>query len=167
MSPTAHRPASLEGIVLRAQSGHCQVVDRTGTRWHALQRGRLKSGPRVSLTVVVAGDRVRFHPLPHGRHEAVLEEVLPRRNRVSRRTSRRDRGRREQVLMANLDQLLVVQSVTRPRPVAGFVDRLLAAAAQHGTTGLLCSATSTRRPPPRVAGTGTGGWVTACCCCRP
>jgi len=127
-----------EGIVLRAQSGHCYVATPDGQQWHCVVRGRLKSGPRTTQTVVVAGDRVRFRPAPGEEREAVLEEVLPRRNRVSRRTSRRDRGRHEQVLMANLDQVLVVQSVARPDPRPGFVDRLLAAAEQDGVRGLLC-----------------------------
>ena len=56
------------------------------------------------------------------------DTVLERRNKISRMSSRRDRGRVEQVLMANLDQVVVVQSVSRPDPVDGFVDRLLVAA---------------------------------------
>ncbi len=127
-----------EGTVLRAQSGHCRILDDTGRTWHALLRGRLKSGPRLARTVVAAGDRVRFRPVDAAAGEAVLEEVLPRRNRISRRTTRRDRGRREHVLMANLDRVIVVQSVARPAPVPGFVDRLLAAAEQHAVPAAVC-----------------------------
>ena len=79
-------------------------------------------------TVVVAGDRVRFSARDSADGEGVVEEVLPRRNRISRLAARRSGGRVEQVLMANLDLLVVVQSVRDPEPQTGFVDRLLAAA---------------------------------------
>ncbi len=126
-----------EGIVIRAGAGHCQVA--TGSEsWRCRVRGRLKQGPRQVQTVVVAGDRVRFEAVagqgPDGR-EGVVEEVLPRRNRISRMAARRSGGRVEQVLMANLDQLVVVQSVREPEPQTGFVDRLLAAALRFDVAG--------------------------------
>jgi len=68
----------------------------------------------------------------------VVEEVLPRRNKISRMSSKRDRGRIEQVMMANLDQIVVVQSLRQPDPVAGFVDRLLVAAERFDVAGVLC-----------------------------
>jgi ribosome biogenesis GTPase len=99
----------------------------------------LKKGPRLTQTVAVAGDRVRFLALgsdpdnPSG----IIEEVLPRRNRISRLAARRSGGRTEQVLMANLDQVVAVQSLQEPSPQTGFVDRLLVAAERFGVTGIL------------------------------
>jgi ribosome biogenesis GTPase len=40
--------------------------------------------------------------------------------------------------MANLDQVVVVQSVAEPAPQKGLVDRLLLAAERYGVPGLLC-----------------------------
>ena len=61
---------------------------------------------------------------------AVIEEVEPRRNAFSRRAS----GERpeEQVVAANLDQVLIVASMHRPDFKHGFVDRVLA----QGSLGL-------------------------------
>jgi ribosome biogenesis GTPase len=67
----------------------------------------------------------------------VIEEVLPRRNRVSRLAARRSGGHVEQVLMANLDQVVAVQSLCEPAPQKGFVDRLLVAAERFGVDGVL------------------------------
>ena len=130
---------SREGLVIRAGAGHCQVAVGDGT-WRCRVRGRLKQGPREVQTVVVAGDRVRVRAVtgnaaPDAGGEAVVEEVLPRRNRLSRMAARRNGGRVEQVLMANLDLLVVVQSVRDPEPQTGFVDRLLAAALRFGVAG--------------------------------
>jgi len=126
--------------VLRSQSGFCTVL--SGGREHLCKlRGRLKQGRQRSRTVAVAGDRVSFRLVADAGGDTpsgVVEAVLPRDNKISRSSSRRDRGRKEQVLMANLDQIVVVQSVRQPAPMKGFVDRLLAAAEHYGVDGLLC-----------------------------
>jgi ribosome biogenesis GTPase len=129
-----------EGTVLRAQSGHCLVSDRDVV-YRCRVRGRLRKGERSAQTVAVAGDRVRFRPVPSdgtAEPSGVIEVVLPRRNRISRMAARRSGGRVEQVLMANLDQVVAVQSVAQPAPSAGFVDRLLVAAERFGVAGVLC-----------------------------
>jgi ribosome biogenesis GTPase len=99
----------------------------------------LKKGPRKVQTVVVVGDRVRFLVLDSGadKPSGVIEEVLPRRNRISRMAARRSGGRTEQVLMANLDQVVAIQSLLEPAPQTGFVDRLLVAAERFGVDGVL------------------------------
>ena len=110
-----------------------------GAQWRCRVRGRLKKGPKAAQTVVVVGDRVRFGVLDAGGDPptGVIEEVLPRRNRISRQAARRSGGHVEQVLMANLDQVVAVQSLREPAPQTGFVDRLLVAAERFGVTGVL------------------------------
>lgn len=102
-------------------------------------RGRLKKGRKESQTVAVVGDRVRFAVLDRGAEPptGVIEEVLPRRNRISRLAARRSGGQVEQVLMANLDQVVAVQSLSEPAPQKGFVDRLMVAAERFGVDGVL------------------------------
>lgn len=129
---------SRRGIVIRSTSGHSQVAEG-GRVWLCRVRGRLKKGPRQEQTPAVVGDNVVFLPVdaeadpPLG----VIEEVLPRRNRISRMAARRSGGQTEQVLMANLDQVVAVQSVAEPAPQTGFVDRLLVAAERFGVQGVL------------------------------
>ncbi|MBE0565973.1 MAG: ribosome small subunit-dependent GTPase A [Krumholzibacteria bacterium] len=138
MNDTTEGVAPGTGLVIRAASGSCDV-SAAGRLWRCDLRGRLTRGPREVQTPVVAGDQVRFSPVD-ARAEpptGVVEEVLPRRNRVSRQASRRSGGRVEQVLMANLDQVVVVQSVREPAPQTGFVDRLLVAAERFGVGGVL------------------------------
>ncbi len=128
----------LEGVVVRTSGGRCFVaVD--GRQWNCQLRGKLKQGERRTQSVAVAGDHVvirALHP-ELDPPEGIVEEVLPRRNRISRVAARRSGGRREQVLVANLDQVVVVQSVTSPVPQKGFVDRLLVAAERFGVAGIL------------------------------
>jgi ribosome biogenesis GTPase len=127
-----------EGIVIRATAGRCQVA-AGGEVWSCKVRGRLKKGPKQTQTVAVVGDRVRFLVLGRdpGQLTGVIEEILPRRNRISRLAARRSGGRTEQILMANLDQVVAVQSITEPVPPKGFVDRLLVAAERFRVAGVL------------------------------
>jgi len=110
-----------------------------GVEWRCQVRGRLKKGPREVQTVAVVGDQVRFTVLDEKAEPpmGIIEEVLPRRNRISRLAARRSGGRVEQVLMANLDQVVAVQSLREPTPQKGFVDRLLVAAERFGVDGVL------------------------------
>jgi ribosome biogenesis GTPase len=125
------------GIVVRAHSGQC-LVAVAGVTYRCQVRGRLKKGPRQVQTVAVVGDRVRLRVLDGEAAEGVIEEVLPRHNRISRQAARRAGGRVEQVLMANLDQVIAVQSLREPAPQTGFVDRLLVAAERFEVAGVLC-----------------------------
>jgi len=133
--------AAREGVVVRSGAGTCRVA-AGGVTYLCRLRGRLKHGRQQTQAVVVAGDRVRVRPLPSAAEAAepmgVVEAVLPRRNRVSRRAARRTGGHREQVLMANLDQVVAVQSVAEPAPQGVLVDRLLVAAERFGVRAVLC-----------------------------
>lgn len=141
------------GIVVQATGGNCRVVEvafagteaatiepsTTGREWLCGLRGRLKKGPKEAQTVAVVGDHVRFAAIDAAADppQGVIEEVLPRRSRVSRQAARRSGGFIEQVLMANLDQVVAVQSVQDPAPQKSFVDRLLLAAERFGVEGVL------------------------------
>jgi ribosome biogenesis GTPase len=99
----------------------------------ARARGKLM-GPRKSLgNAVVVGDRVGWTSAPAaGRQEgeAVIETVVPRRNAFSRRAS----GVRtvEQVVAADLDQVVLVASVAEPEFSRGLADRVLCQAEHAG-----------------------------------
>lgn len=87
-------------------------------------RGRLgRGGERRAQALVVVGDRVRIEGAGS---DAVVVEVLPRRNELARMASR-GRGVTH-VFAANVDHAVVVASVASPPLRTGFVDRCLAAA---------------------------------------
>lgn len=140
-TPLAGQTGTCEGVVIRAGAGSCRV-SVGATVYLCRLRGRLKHIRRAAQNVVVAGDRVVIQPLPQAAADAepagVVEAVLPRRNQLSRRAARRTGGHIEQVLMANLDQVVAVQSVAEPAPQGCLVDRLLVAASRYGGTAVLC-----------------------------
>jgi ribosome biogenesis GTPase len=84
---------------------------------------------------VAVGDRVRYLPGERG-SEGLIVEVLPRRNHLSRLSP----GPRpdEQVIVANVDQVVPVMSIRQPAAQWTLLDRYLAAAESAGIPSAIC-----------------------------
>jgi len=119
-----------------------------GTTVVAHARGRLKKKPLES-TFVVVGDQVRWEQLPDGSY--VIEEVLPRVRAMTRlKTLPHGRGTRrwdrqgylsekEQVIIANPDQIVFVIACADPAPHLRILDRLLVGAERQNIPALICA----------------------------
>ena len=119
--------ASAEGVVARVDFNACAVLLDDGALLATTVRPRLMGRRKALGNTVVVGDRVRCETLG----EAVsIVEVAPRRNAFSRRASGRQPV--EQVVGANLDQVLVVAAFADPEFSAGFTDRVLCQAEHAG-----------------------------------
>ncbi|MCZ6572417.1 MAG: ribosome small subunit-dependent GTPase A [Planctomycetota bacterium] len=120
------------GIVLRHEGG-VVIVDLGGDEVRAVVRKALKRAAGRRKAVVV-GDRVDVER--GGEAEgAVVVGVHARRTELSRP----DPGnpRKEHILVANVDEVLVVAAARRPEFSAGIVDRFLAAAQLRGMDAAL------------------------------
>lgn len=118
------------GRVIRTDAKVCHV-DVGGTVIQAAPRGILfaTGGERTGeepKNPVAVGDSVEVDV---SSSPAGLERVLPRKSWISRVASSHDP--REQVLAANVDQLLVIASAKNPLFSSNRVDRILAACAWH------------------------------------
>jgi len=123
----------MEGTVTHIASVACRVDTPEGTFRCALRRRLARSDTGESKPLAV-GDRVRLDPT--GRQEGVITEVLPRRTKLSR-TDPHDPWS-EHVIVANVDQLLIVSSVERPPLRVGLIDRYIIAAQQEGLRPIVC-----------------------------
>jgi ribosome biogenesis GTPase / thiamine phosphate phosphatase len=117
------------GRVLSVHGLKTIVETATGTIECAV-RGLLKNLATDLQHVVVAGDKVMVRP--EDERTGLIVRVEPRRS-VINRTSR---GRR-QILVANVDQALIVCSAAEPILKPGLVDRYLIAAAQTGIPAVI------------------------------
>lgn len=109
----------IEGIVVKAYSGHYFVYDGDG-EWECSLRGRF----RYEKQQVLVGDRVELTP-GSGR-TGVIVSVSPRRTVLSRPP------------VANVDQALIIFSVLDPEPNLGLLDRFLIVAAINRIDPLIC-----------------------------
>ena len=108
----------MTGRVLQAAGGTYLV--RVGDEeLECSLRGRIKQNEGS----IAVGDRVQVETLEDG--SCRIEEILPRRSVLSRRSFAK---RREQVLAANVDQVAAVVAVARPEPDLFLLDRILAVA---------------------------------------
>lgn len=113
----------MKGRVLQLSGLHA-LVEAEGQVWQCELRGRLKDAMRGTTAPLAAGDWVEIQATALG--TGVVEQVHPRRTKISRMAS----GLRgcEQVMAANLDQLVVIVAARHPEPRPGFIDRAIAMA---------------------------------------
>lgn len=144
--------AEHQGIVVRQHLGH-YFVDIDGEQWDCAissrlrkqleypeasagsRRQRVQRVRRVKITdPVVIGDRVEIDPGDD--RTGMIREVLPRRNKISRRAS--GSARREQLLAANIDRVVPVFAVTDPVPDWNLLDRMLGVAEWQDLPVVIC-----------------------------
>lgn len=115
------RPGRVTGTVLRAQSGFFWVRTEAGLVECRL-RGRLKR-ERLGTDIAVIGDEVAISLV--GPAEGAVEAVLPRRSKLARRAAGARGAYKEDVLVANLDQVLLTFSCAQPDLSPRMLDRYL------------------------------------------
>lgn len=119
------------GRVLRVQGLVSTVLGDDGTTRQCATRRLLKSLSTDQRHVVAAGDIVWVRP--EGATEGIIERVEPRTG-VLARTYRN----RQQLLVTNVDQVLVVSSAALPRLKPHLLDRYLVTAEHARIEPVLC-----------------------------
>jgi ribosome biogenesis GTPase len=135
-----------DGIVIKKNMGHYWVWTqgealRCGLRLPAeLPRGKGKKGKKKehkNVADIVVGDRVA---VSRNNGSALICELHPRNNRLARRAAQAKPGTRaaEQVVAANIDQLVAVMALSQPEPRWNLLDRYLASAESLEIEALIC-----------------------------
>jgi ribosome biogenesis GTPase / thiamine phosphate phosphatase len=119
------------GRVLSAAGLNCIVSDSSGHCYECTVRRVVRTMSRAERGAVIAGDSVQFKPVD--REHGVIERVEPRRSILARGT----KGK-EQIIAANIDQVLIVASAADPPLKTNLVDRLLISAHKGGVKPILC-----------------------------
>lgn len=123
--------ACLPGRVLSVHGLTSQVQAEDGRTFACVTRRLLKTISIDQRHVVAAGDRVLFRP--GSQTEGLIERIEPRRG-VLCRTSKG----RQQVIVANVDQLLIVASAAEPPLKPNLIDRFLVTAEKAGIRPIVC-----------------------------
>lgn len=112
--------------VVRSTGSWYEVRDDDGGVFKARIRGRLRLGGSRSTNPVVVGDLVECSVGGNGgeaRSEVWIEEVLPRRNYIIRRSS--NLSKESHIIAANIDRAIVVATLFAPETSMEFIDRFL------------------------------------------
>jgi ribosome biogenesis GTPase len=120
MKLAEEKGASASGQIVLIHLGEVHVKEPTGQVTPCRVKGALKNrASRREVHAVAVGDFVRFRREKDG--TGLIEEVKPRRSFLGRSDPRR-------VLAANIDQMVIVVSLQKPRYKLGLIDRYLVAA---------------------------------------
>jgi ribosome biogenesis GTPase / thiamine phosphate phosphatase len=125
------RAACRLGRVLSVHGPSSCVEADDGRQFQCSTRGLLKTLASDARCVVIAGDRVWFRP--GADDEGMIERVEPRHGVLARAS----RGR-QHVLVANVDQLLIIASAEEPPLKPNLIDRFLVSAEHNGIRPLIC-----------------------------
>jgi len=121
----------IEGRVLSSAGQSCQVRTIDNRLLECTVRQVLRRVSREVRTVVVAGDRVLIQVTSET--EGVIERVEPRTGTLSRQNQRR-----EHILVANVDQALIVASADNPPFKPALIDRYLISSRLGGLKPVIC-----------------------------
>ena len=119
------------GTILVVHGLESVVETATGEQFRCATRRLLKTLSTDQRSVVVVGDQVWFRP--QGTGEGVIERISPRHGVLSRTS----RGR-QHVIVANIDQVLIVTSAAEPALKPHLVDRLVLSAEKGGVRPVIC-----------------------------
>ncbi len=123
----------MEGQVIKSTGSWYDVKTQDKTVIPCRVRGKFRTrGIRVTNPVAV-GDYVQFRLVEDNR--GVIDEILPRRNYLIRRATKKSAY--GQILAANIDLAVLVATVALPRTSTGFIDRFLVAADSFRIPSLL------------------------------
>jgi ribosome biogenesis GTPase len=124
-----------QGKVLKAIRGHYWVETPEGL-YHCYARESVVKKAREANPIVV-GDEVVLEVTDEAKKEGVITARHPRRTKLSRRVST-GTTELEQVVAANVDNLVIVSSISDPPFRPGLIDRYLVAAAKGGLQPIIC-----------------------------
>jgi len=134
-------PCTLSAALRKAFDGATvqrPEVRRSGAR-PGKKNGRLRPDPdeRLHTDPIVVGDHVIFIDTPAG---GQILEISERRNSLSRCSPVPMPSARpyEQVIAANIDQVIPVFAAANPKPRWGMLDRYLVSAEAAGLPALIC-----------------------------
>jgi len=122
----------MRGFVVRSQSGFYSV-EASGGLYACRVRGKLKQ-TRQQRDMLALGDWVEFTPL--SKNTGIIVQIEPRQ-RIFSRLAPDPKGEYQQIMIANLDQVVLVFACADPPPHLGMVDRFLVLAEKQGVPAVV------------------------------
>ncbi|CAN5576166.1 ribosome small subunit-dependent GTPase A [soil metagenome] len=128
------------GQVTQIYSLYCNVLHEGHTHLCVIR----KTMTKVQGDIVV-GDLVRFRVDPEAHTktdrsatspDGVIEQIMPRKTVLTRANSFNQKT--PHPIVANAQQVLIVASVSHPRPKWGLIDRMIIAARSGGLAPIIC-----------------------------
>ena len=113
----------MKGTVMRSTGSFYDVLAEDGKRYNCRVRGKIRLEGIKETNPVAVGDVVTIE---HEHAIGSILEILPRRNHILRQSVKKTGH--THVLAANIDQAMLIVTLSFPRTSLGFIDRFLVSA---------------------------------------
>ena len=113
----------MKALVYKSTGSWYIVKAEDGTVFNARIKGVFKIDGITSTNPVAVGDEVILEQESHSDNSAMITEILPRRNYVTRQSP--SHKMQHHIIAANLDQSIMFATLKDPRTSQGFIDRFL------------------------------------------
>lgn len=115
----------IKGRVLKSTGSWYSVMDDAGKTVDCRLKGLFRTKGIRATNPVAVGDVVDFNHTDNDR-TGVIVNIHPRKNYIVRKSIKLSKA--THIIAANIDQVVIVVSLTKPRTSTGFIDRILTTA---------------------------------------
>ncbi len=124
-----------KGRVIKVTGSWYSILTESGVAYNARIVGKFRlEGKRLTNPVAV-GDEVMFEVEDVEENTALIREILPRRNYVTRQSPRKKHDLH--LIAANIDQAMVMSTIISPTLKPGFIDRFLLMTEPHDIPAII------------------------------
>ncbi|NNC83039.1 MAG: ribosome small subunit-dependent GTPase A [Flavobacteriales bacterium] len=113
----------MRGTVVKSTGSNYHVILENGEEKVCKLRGKIRLQGMRTTNPVAVGDRVIVE-IDDDSH--VIAEILPRENHIIRRST--NLSKESHIIAANVDQLVLMVTLSQPSTSTGFIDRVLVTA---------------------------------------
>lgn len=118
-----------KATVIRSTGSWYEIQEQAGEKFSARIIGKFRLGDMILTNPVAVGDEVLFVLEKGGETNALIKEILPRKNYVVRQSPRKKH--QLHLLASNIDQAMLIVTMVRPKIKQGVIDRFLLMTEPH------------------------------------
>jgi ribosome biogenesis GTPase len=115
----------IRGKVIRSTGSWYAVLDVHGHLTNCTLKGKFRTKGIRATNPIAVGDDVGYR-VPVNSDTGVIEKIFDRKNYVVRKATKLSKA--THIIAANIDQVVVIASIVKPRTSTGFIDRILTTA---------------------------------------
>jgi len=116
----------MKGRVIKSTGSWYTVKSDSGELFDCRIKGKFRINKSKLTNPIAVGDMVEFELEEKETHQGIIHSIEERKNYLIRRSNKL--SSQFQIIASNLDQLLLVATIAKPRTTTIFIDRILLAA---------------------------------------
>jgi ribosome biogenesis GTPase len=113
----------MKGRVIRSTGSWYDILSEKGEKIKGRLRGKFKIHDLKVTNPIAVGDIVEFEKEENSSDQAIITEILPRKNYLIRKAVQK--SAHGHLIASNIDQTVLIVTLTQPVTSRGFIDRFL------------------------------------------